>query len=250
MLLAAAAGAYGTECPAELDTLVPDAEVRAQLLGEGLQLPLSASTGPALVPALDSPTLVSDWLGAIPVTYGAEVLRLIRDPGTGCRWTDLYNHLRAVSTLQGIEYYSSSRGRHRTLYRQSHAIAGPDDHRRVPDPVVTRVPESATLYLVQEDSTFGNNVYQTDYRFDSTTITMQARNLTTMWWGILPLVNPDDFRSVVTITPTDQGLLYYAAAGIHTIDIGGVRERAQRSLRTRLDALERWLSGRLRSGAR
>ena len=228
---------------------MPDTEVRRRLLEEGLQLPLTDQAGPALVPALDSRTRVAEWLAAIPVTYGAEVLRLIRTPGPDCRWTDLYNHLRAVSTLQGIEYYSSSRGHHRTLYRRSHAIAAPDDRRPVPDPVVTSVPDSATLYLVQEDSTFGNNVYRTDYRFDGTSITMQVRNLTTMWWGILPLVNPNDFRSVVTVTPTDHGLLYYAAAGVYSIDIGGVRERVQRSLRTRLDALERWLSGRLHADA-
>ena len=246
MLLATLTSALAiAECPSELARVVPDADTRTQLLAEGLQVPLT-SAGPTLAPDLASRALLVEWLDAIPVTYGAEVLRLI--PGSGgasCRWTDLYNHLRAVSTLQGIEYYSGSRGYHRTLYKQSYAIAGPDDRTPLPDPVVSGVPELATLYLVQEDSTFGSNVYQSDYRFDGTTITMQVRNLTTMWWSILPLVNPGDFRSVVSVTPTDQGLLFYAAAGIYTIDIGGVRERSQSSLRNRLDALERWLRARL-----
>ena len=246
MLLATLTSALAiAECPSQLARVVPDADTRAQLLADGLQVPLT-NDGPALAPELASRELIVEWLDAIPVTYGAEVLRLIRGSGDGsCRFTDLYNHLRAVSTLQGIEYYSGSRGYHRTLYRQSYAIAGPDDRTPLPDPVVGSVPELSTLYLVQEDSTFGTNVYQADYRFDGTTITMQVRNLTTMWWSILPLVNPGDFRSVVSVTPTDRGLLFYAAAGIYTINIGGVRERSQSSLRNRLDALERWLRARL-----
>lgn len=254
LLLAVLAGTLAmAECPAQLALAVPDADTRTQLLAGGLQVPLTAA-GPTLTPDLVSRERVVEWLDAIAVTYGAEVLRLIRagdgraggGGSAGCRWTELYNHLRAVSTLQGIEYYSASRGYHRTLYKQSYAVAGPNDHTRVPDPVAGSIPEHSTLYLVQEDSTFGSNVYQNDYRFDGTTITMRVHNLTTMWWSILPLVNPGDFRSVVAVTPTDQGLLFYAAAGIHTISIGGVRERSQRSLRNRLDALERWLRARLR----
>ena len=246
MLLAALTGApAAAECPFRLDRVVPDADTRTRLLAEGLQVPLTTA-GPALAPELAARALIVEWLDAIPVTYGAEVLRLIAGSGgAGCRWTDLYNHLRAVSTLEGIEYYSSSRGYHRTLYHKSYAIAGPDDHTRRPDPVAGSVPEHSAMYLLQEDSTFGSNVYQADYRFDGATITMQVRNLTTMWWSILPLVNPGDFRSVLAVTPTARGLLFYAAAGIHTIAIGGVRERSQASLRNRLDALERWLRARL-----
>ena len=246
MLLATLTGALAiAECPSQLARLVPDANTRAQLLTEGLEVPLT-NAGPELVPNLAGRALIDEWLDAIPVTYGVEVLRLVRGGGADCRWTDLYNHLRAVSTLQGIEYYSGSRGFYRTLYQRSYAIAGPDDHTPLPDPVAVSVPELATLYMIQEDSTFGSNVYQGDYRFDGTTITMQVRNLTTMWWAILPLVDPGNFRSVLSVTPTDHGLLFYAAAAIHTVSIGGVRERSQASLRNRLDALERWLSARIR----
>ena len=246
MLLATLTGALAiAECPSHLARVVPDHDTRARLLADGLQEPLTTA-GPSLAPELVDRSLIVEWMDAIAVTYGAEVLRLIRvSGGTDCRWTDLYNHLRAVSTLEGIEYYSASRGYHRTLYHQSYAIAGAEDRTRLPDPVAGSVPERSTLYLLQEDSTFGSNVYRTDFRFDGTAITMRVRNLTTMWWSILPLVDPGNFRSVVSVTPTDQGLLFYAAAGIHTISIGGVRERSESSLRNRLDALERWLRAHL-----
>ena len=235
-------------CPAELARLVPDATTRARLQEAGIQVPLVAGATPALAPELPDRTLIEAHLGAIDVTYGAEVLRLLPGRPASCDWTALYNHLRAVNTLQGIDYFSGSRGHHRTLYQRSHAIIGPADRTPQPDPVASSVPPHSSLFLEQEDSTFGTNVYQADYRFDGVSIAMQIRNLTTMWWSILPLVAAGDFRSVVAIAPTDQGLLFYAAAAIHSVDLDFVRERGQTSLSNRLDALERWLRRRLAQG--
>ena len=246
MLLAlAAAASAAAACPAELDRLVPDAATGARLQQGGIRIPLVTGATPALVPELPNRNAIAAPFAAIGVTYGAEVLRLLPDSGASCDWSALYNHLRAVSTLQGIEYFSSSRGHYRTLYQRSHAIVGPADRTPQPDPVASSVPRHSSLYLEQEDSTFGSNVYQADFRYDGVSLTMEVRNLTTMWWGILPLVAEGDFRSVVTVTPTDRGLLFYASAAIHAADLDFARERVQTSLGSRLDALEGWLRQRL-----
>ena len=244
LLVVAVAASTAGACPAELTQLVPDGVVRARLQQRGVQVPLPAGATPELVPELPNRSAIAASIGAIGVTYGAEVLRLLPG-GASCDWTALYNHLRAVSTLQGIEYFSDSRGRYRTLYQRSHAIVGPADRTPQPDPVASVVPRHSSLFLEQEDSTFGGNVYQADFRFDGVSIVMQIENLTTMWWGILPLVAEGDFRSVVTITPTDRGLLFYASAAIHAADLDFARERAQTSLGNRLDALEGWMRLRL-----
>ena len=235
-------------CPAELAQLVPDTAVRTRLREEGIQLPLVAGATPVLAPELPNRAVIEAPLAAIDVTYGAEVLRLLPVGRAACDWTVLYNHLRAVSTLQGIEYFSGGRGRYRTLYQRSHAIVGPADRTPQPDPVASSVPRHSSLFLEQEDSTFGSTVYQAEYRFDGVSITMQIRNLTTMWWSVLPLVAGGDFRSVIAIVPTDRGLLFYAAAAIHSVDLDFIRERGQTSLGNRLDALERWLRRRLDQG--
>ena len=244
LAIAAAAGSAGA-CPADLARLVPDATARARLQDQGIQVPLAPGTAPALVPELPNRNAIAGPIAAIGVTYGTEVLRLLPDSGASCDWTTLYNHLRAVSTLQGIEYFSDSRGHYRTLYQRSHAIVGPADRTPQPDPVASSVPPHSSLFLEQEDSTFGSNVYQADFRFDGVSIAMEVKNLTTMWWSILPLVAEGDFRSVVTVTPTDQGLLFYASAAIHAADLEFARERTQTSLGNRLDALEGWMRRRL-----
>ena len=244
LVIVVAAGTAGA-CPSALTQLVPDSVVRARLQQREIRIPLLAGATPELVPELPNRSAIAASIAAIGVTYGAEVLRLLPGGGASCDWTALYNHLRAVSTLQGIEYFSDSRGHYRTLYQRSHAIVGAADRTPQPDPVASSVPHHSLLFLEQEDSTFGSNVYQADFRFDGVSIVMQIENLTTMWWGILPLVAEGDFRSVVTITPTDRGLLFYASAAIHAADLDFVRERAQTSLGNRLDALEGWMRQRL-----
>lgn len=245
LLAAAAAVSAAGACPAQLSQLVPDAAVRARLAEAGIQRALGRGAAPRLAPALPNRAAVAAAITAVDVTYGTEVLRLLRGSGAACDWPALYNHLRAVSTLQGIDYFSASRGYYRTLYKRSHAIVGPADRTPQPDPVASSVPRRSALFMEQEDSSFGNNVYQAEYRFDGVSIAMLVRNLTFMWWSILPLVAEGDFRSVVVVTPTDQGLLFYAAAAIHAADLDFIREQAQTSLGNRLDALERWLRRRL-----
>ena len=248
LLAAGAAANAAAACPAQLAQLVPDAATRAHLYGEGIQRALAPGAALRLAPQLPARAAVTASIDGLEVTYGAEVLRLLRGSGAACDWLALYNHLRAVSTLQGIDYYSASRGYYRTLYKRSHAIVGPADRTPQPDPVASSVPRHSSLFMEQEDSSFGSNVYQADFRFDGVSLAMLIRNLTFMWWSILPLVAEGDFRSVVVVTPTDQGLLFYAAAAIHAADFDFVRERAQASLGNRLDALERWLRGRLAAG--
>ena len=243
--------AAGVACPVELAQVVPDAALRTRLHNGGVQLPLAPEAVPALVPAVAGGDTIRAAIAPAETTrsgvYGTELLRLIPHSGPPCDWVGLYDLLRAISTLQGIEYYSNSRGRYRTLFKESHVVAGPHDLTPQPDPVATTVPERHALHLLQVDSTFGKNVYRADYRFDGVSITLQLQNLTTMWWHVFPLVPVGGYRSLVLVTPTDHGLLFYAVAAIPAPDLKLLRKRGQTSLRYRVDALERWLRERVRT---
>ena len=174
-------------------------------------------------------------------TYGAELLRLM--PSASCDITTLYNSLRAVSELQGVDYFSASRNRFRVLYHESYFVADPASRAPLPDPVATAAPAVNTRYLFQRDSTFGRNVYEATYLADSRSVYLHLTNLSTMWWSIIPLVPPGNFRTLIVVFPTDAGLLLYAVAALRAIDVSFVRERGQTSLANRLNALERWLTG-------
>ena len=198
-----------------LSSVIADAPLRDELAAGPIQRALAAGDPPSMAPTPQ----VEEQLQAIVAlepTYGAELLRLV--PTDSCDLTHLYNALRAVSELRGVEYFSASRNRYRVLYHESFFVADRASRQPVPDPVVASVPSEETLLLYQRDTTFGRNLYEATYVADDHGVALQLSNLTTMWLSIIPLVPPGNFRTLVVAYPTDAGLLLYAVAALRAAD--------------------------------
>lgn len=159
----------------------------------------------------------------------------------------VYNILRSVSTMEGIEYYSASRGRMRTFYHESYAIAGPDDEARIPDPVVDTIPRVDTIYVRQRDGSFGTNVQEITYRAADSTFFLSMVNTTTMVYKVVPLVTPGNLQTFLVITPRpeDGTIEFYGNLGVRVPALFGMRERARDSFYNRIVALHDWFSREL-----
>lgn len=157
----------------------------------------------------------------------------------------LYNVLRSISTMEGIEYYSASRGRMRVFYVESYAIGGPQDRRRIADPLVGSVPPHDRIYAYQQDSSFGRNTYSLDYRHQAGQLGLTMVNLTRMSYGIVPLVGDGNLEIHLAIIPTTEGLLFYGNCGVRVIGLFGMQDRVQNSFSNRIDAIYRWFSSRV-----
>jgi len=162
---------------------------------------------------------------------------------------ELYNILRQVSTMEGIEYYSASRGEMRTFYHESYAIDGPDGKRRIDDPVVTAIPPQDRIHVFQRDGSFGKNVQRLDYvaRDDAFLVTMT--NTTTMFYKVVPLVSPENLQTFLLILPRpDEGVIeFYGNLGVRVPGMFGMQDRARDSFYNRIVALHDWFAGELTS---
>ena len=183
-------------------------------------------------------------LGEGEPAVGIEVLFLYSLPDGWSQRPDaeltIYNTLRSVSTMQGILYFSASRGRMRTFYRRSYAIDDPDRRRRVADPLVTTIPDHERIYILQEDLSFGENIYSVDYRHQDGVFVAEMVNLTTMHYAIFPVVQPRGVDILLTIIPTDEGILFYGTSGVEVLTLLGLEERARASFTNRIRALYNW----------
>ena len=143
---------------------------------------------------------------------GVEALFLLRESIDGETEAErdlaLYNIFRSVSTMEGIEYYSASRERMRIFYIESYAVRSPDDREPLPDPVVSEVPPEERIYVYQEDSSFGKNVYSVKYVRRENAYLMSMTNLTRMYYGILPVVAPENLEIHLTVVETEEGYLF------------------------------------------
>ncbi|MCL2233626.1 MAG: hypothetical protein FWB99_11195 [Treponema sp.] len=179
-----------------------------------------------------------------------EILYLYRKPPQAERtaWTQeektrLYNELVALSTLAGLQYFSSSRGTMWTLYETSQVIDGPSSRRPIPDPVFARPPAELTMYVSQRDLTFGDNIYQFTFHTSPGALIITQQNVTALSVGIIRAVGRNNLRSTVAILDAGEYILVYAAAMARAASLPGMRERIGSSFTTRTEAIIQWFSG-------
>jgi len=180
-----------------------------------------------------------------------ETLYVYTKPKTanGAAWTkseqlNLYNEIRSLSTLVGIEYYSASRKRMRTFYETSFVIADESGIKPIPDPVVMIIPEKDSLFAFQKDLTFGENKYRYDFRASSDCMGFIQENLTTMSYGFIPLLGAGRLRTVVDIVDLGSELLVYAVSGAQATLLPGIDGKVRDSFSNRADAIFGWFSKR------
>jgi hypothetical protein len=178
-----------------------------------------------------------------------ETLYLYAKPaGAGQEWNKdqrnaLFNKTLELSTLEGLQYYSASRGAMRTFYETSTVIDGPSSKKVLGDPVYSEPPLELTLYARQKDLTFGDNIYQYDYHTYPDALIFVQQNLTAMTAGIIPAVRKNRLRSTVAIFDAGDYLLVYAVSMAKAAALPGLKDRISNSFANRAEAVLSWFSG-------
>lgn len=221
----------------------------ARLLAEGeLTQQYRDGASARLAPAERTEILAA--LEVLDPAVGVEVLLLepIQAP-TEAIDLEMYNVLRSISTMEGIEYYSASRDRMRTLFHESFVIAGPSDRTEVPDPLVSSVPTTSVIHIYQHDSSFARNVYEVKYEVDKGSVWVWMNNLTTLFYrGIVPAVGAGNLQVHLVVKNLGDHLLFYGNCGVSPISLLGMQERAATSFYNRLVAMGRWFTNQLLTG--
>ena len=186
-------------------------------------------------------------------TMGVEMLRIIGGStgplDTPAGLLEIYNALHAVSTMQGITYYSVTRGKVQVLFTQSYAVTDAQRLQRIADPLFTEVPAEDVLFTFQEDNSFGKNAYQESFWLRPDHLEVKIENLSTISFLLVPIVHPRNLVIHAALIPVGRDLIFYGCAYIHTTLHVGDRRSKDDSLRNRLTAIADWLESRL-SGAR
>jgi hypothetical protein len=177
-----------------------------------------------------------------------ESISLYRRPSAE-RWSEteqisLFNQLIALSTLEGIQYYSESRKTMRVFYESSQVIDDPVGKNPLPDPVYRTLPDSLVLYARQKDLTFGENLYRFSYRTGDDFIFFVQENMTPMNAGIIPVVGKNKCRTIVAIIDTGDSLVVYSAAMAKASSIPGMGDRIGASFTNRINAVFQWFTRR------
>ena len=155
---------------------------------------------------------------------------------------NIYNTLRQVHTLKGMDYYSASRGYRRTLFHQFFAIPSPDDKTPLADPVYQTLPQEEEFYIFQEDSTFGKSVHRMKFQTNPGAITISLTNVDTLWYLFVPVASEGKLTMAAKVTPTREGILFYGLCHVDSGGVPGMKDKTTNSLKNRVKALFEWFS--------
>jgi hypothetical protein len=206
--------------------------------------------------------LLTEALDAVQPTILAETLRLLpkesaaldtpsHEDGeaaaeTERTWTDaerliLANKISAISTLSGIEYYSTGRKAMRIFYESAYVVGSPSDKKKLDDPQYARLPPRSEVYALMKDLTFGENLYLITYHFGPGALVFVQENVKTVFLGPIPVAGKNEMRSVAAIVDSGEYNLVYAASMVKAPSIPGFTTKISASFSSRLDALVEWL---------
>lgn len=215
-------------------TLAAKGEVRASSTGSKAALSLGVShpavAGLRSMLAAESPDVIVEALFSWkkPTAAGDDDL------------LSIYNIMRAIGSLEGIEYWSESRGKMRLFYERSTLVSGPDGKVAVPDRPMEILPASERLYARQKDLSFGDNVYRIDLVSGSDWILFTSVNLTTMRYGIVPVAGPEKMSVRVLVINADDAVLFYAVSSARAAMVPGMRGKLEDSFGNRAAAIYAW----------
>lgn len=159
----------------------------------------------------------------------------------------LYNILRSVSTLTGLEYYSASRKKMRLLFVESWVIANPDKPRKaLPDPIVDNIPSHDRLFIHQRDKSFASNQSEMTFFSQSGTYSAAIVNVSNVLYkGLIKVVEKGNMQTHFLLVPVKEGLLIYTNMSAKTIKAPFFESRAKNSFTNRVIALSTWYKRRL-----
>jgi hypothetical protein len=243
--------------PIPLENIITNDQIARILSADHYQLVSAQLTNP--VPSImpnhgDIRQSVMGIMNTLKPNILVETLYMYRKPAKSktdaAVWDEkqkitVFNQTTALSTLAGIQYYSSSRSAMRTFYEYSSVIDSPTAKKPLSDPVFTRIPASLTVFARQKDLTFGDNIYRYDYSNTADVILFIQENITSLNYGILPVIGRGNLRSVMAIVDGGEYILVYAASMAKAASIPGFSDKISSSFTNRAQAVLNWFSGRL-----
>ena len=219
------------------------AEQRMELLTQGSLMRSvynKENTEPQLAPLFAVPqTFAKSWNKGNP-TFLIEALYLYTKTQGGMKDVEKISRiLRSVSKLEGLQYYSSSRKKMRTLYEKSYVIEDMKTESRIADPIDNPAADFS-VYVLQKDLTFDKNVYRYRFCSDADSAGFMSTNVDVLKYSIFKAMEPENLEASIAVTDLGDYLLIHMLTRADFTAPSVFRDRVQNSFRTRGEAVYKW----------
>lgn len=149
--------------------------------------------------------------------------------------------LRMISKMQGIQYYSNGDKKWETLYKRAYMVENARSKQAIPDQTEGDA-EGKTFFCLLDDHSFGENVYQLDYRQSADEVSVCFTNTDALKVAMITGVKPRDLKINLVVTDCGDAFLVYLVAQAKYPQISFLEKRLRRSLAARMDAIYGWFT--------
>lgn len=227
------------------------AEQRIELLKQGhlfRSVYNKENAVPRLAPLFAVPqTFAENWNKGNP-TFLIEALYVHKKTQGNTKDIEKISRIfRSVSKLEGLQYYSSSRKKMRTLYEASYVIDDPKTQGRIADPVDNPAADFS-VYVLQKDLTFDKNIYRYRFCSDADSAGFMSTNIDVLKYSIFKAMKPENLEVSIAVTDLGEYLLVHMLTRADFTAPSIFRERVQNSFRTRGEAIYNWFIAQYEDG--
>lgn len=149
--------------------------------------------------------------------------------------------LRMISKMQGVQYYSNGDKKWETLYKRAYMVENPRSKQAIPDQTDGDA-DGKTFFCLLDDHSFGENVYQLDYRQSADEVSVCFTNTDALKVAMITGVKPRDLKINLVVTDCGDAFLVYLVAQAKYPQISFLEKRLRRSLAARMDAIYGWFT--------
>jgi hypothetical protein len=163
----------------------------------------------------------------------------------------LYNLIHQFHSMEGIPYYSATHGKERTFFTSSNLVKGPGDLGRLGDPHFLTIEPSHDLFLEQDDTTFGKNLYAVTVKGrPGGAVELTMTNVGQVRYAFVPVLGPGGLTLTMVVRASADGkfLYFYGNVGLRAYRVPGLEEKVRTSFYNRIIALYNWFA-KLSSGS-
>ncbi|PIE98551.1 MAG: hypothetical protein CR988_02665 [Treponema sp.] len=219
--------------PSVVNKLVKESSVRKILYGEK-NMDLS------ICPATNIAKMTTDgWKKNKPV-FMVESLYLYKKTNPQ-NSKDISKILHSVSKLEGIEYYSTSRKKMRTLYEKSYAVKPvKDEKNKVIYHKINDQLTAESMLVLQKDLTFGEYIYSYNYKKTDDGVGFFCENTEKLKYSFFKIVDPYEMNIALSVTDFGDYLLVYVNTRANFAKLGSLKKKLENSFSTRADAIYNW----------
>jgi hypothetical protein len=156
----------------------------------------------------------------------------------------IYNKMRAIRSLSGIQYRSNRHKEMRVLFDDVYAVDSLRSKKKIPDKDLDALPAGEKLTVHIEDVNFGGGYYEASYMTSGDLLGFGLKNLTSLKY-IFPIIGAEKVRFQILIIPLENELLMYGICAAEAASFVKSLIHLPSSFYTRTRALRDWFKGQV-----